>query len=528
MSKKKGIVILLCLAMIGTFSSCGSSKSSSDSNSSSGDSKTLTIAIQDEIEGTDIQQIGWDNIVHSLIYSPLVSYNDDLTKLSACFAKSYEISKNGLEITFHLYSDSKFSNGDVLNAESVKKSVMRYKKISQYSGDLDSIKEVKVIDDTTVKYILSEPAPFMWASVASVYGGIDDVTNANKVGNDKFNKCAVTNGPYYVEKWKAGSEIILKKNKYFKTSDPNVKNKGIMKFDTVVVKFIPDKFTRVSELQSGDTDIIYDVPASNISDLKSDSNVQLFNYKQAGVCYMRFNVNDSTLSDIRVREAINYGIDRDSLAEALNNVITPIYGFLSDAQVGYSASEEQKLAAKYKYDPDKAKQLLKEAGYTDSDNDGYVDKNGKILTVNYCSPTDRASAKEAAPVIQQQLKNIGIKFNIREYQASYIKQLMREDKFQAAAHNYVWNDADILYSVFTKDSGFTWDDSKVTQLLTKARFESNTEKRVEDYAEVQEAMFSNLPGLPLFSDNYYIAVKKGVSGFHVTNDGRTILNDISK
>ena len=137
---------------------CGGSGGGSSENS-----KTLVIAIQDEIEGTDIQQIGWDNLVHQLIYSPLITFNDDLSKLQPCFAKDFEISEDGLEVTFHLFEDSKFSNGDSLTAESVKKSVERMKEISEYAGDVEAIKEIKVVNDTTLKYILSEPAAYMWA-----------------------------------------------------------------------------------------------------------------------------------------------------------------------------------------------------------------------------------------------------------------------------------------------------------------------------------------------------------------------------
>ena len=162
-------------------------------------SKTLVIAVQDEVEGTDIQQIGWTNVVHELIYSPLVTYSKDLEEILPCFAESYEISEDGLSITFHLFADSKFSNGDPLTAESVKKSVLRMKEISEYSGDVEAIKDIEVVDDTTLIYHLSEPAAYMWASLCSDYGGVVHADKAEEMGKDEFNRCAVTNGMYMVK-----------------------------------------------------------------------------------------------------------------------------------------------------------------------------------------------------------------------------------------------------------------------------------------------------------------------------------------
>ena len=221
MKMKRILALLLIFAMVLSFAACGGNESSG------GDSKTLVIAIQDEIEGTDIHQIGWENVVHQLLYSPLVVYNEDLSVLSPCFAESYEESEDGKEVTFVLPEGAKFSNGDPCDAEAVKASFMRMKEISQYSGDIEAIQDIEVIDERTFKFILSEPAPYMWASVSSTYGGIVDVAAAEEMGMDGFNRAAVTNGPFMVKEWQAGSQIILEKNPNFVTSNPNVENKVV-------------------------------------------------------------------------------------------------------------------------------------------------------------------------------------------------------------------------------------------------------------------------------------------------------------
>lgn len=243
---------------------------------------------------------------------------------------------------------------------------------------------------------------------------------------------------------------------------------------------------------------------------------------------MMTQTEDEPLNDKNVRDAINVGIDRDALAEALDDQVSPLYGFISKAQAGYSEDKEAEYAEKFAYNPDKAKELLAAAGYTDSDGDGIVDKNGTPLTIEYCSPTDKASNKAAAPVIQAQLKEIGIDLQITEYEAAYIKQLQKDNNFQMMARSYVWNDADILYYVFTEESGYPWHEQTVTDALVAARYETDPEARVVKYEEAQDAIFQYTPAISMFADKYCIASTSGIKGFKVTNDGRSIFNDVTK
>lgn len=525
MKFKRTLAVLAAAALMLT-TGCGGS--GGDGGNTGEDGNTLVVAIQDEIEGADIQQIGWDNIVHQLLYEPLVTYSSDLSEIQPSFAESYEVSDDGLEITFHLYADSKFANGDPLTAESVKKSVERMKEISEYAGDVEAIQEIQVVDDTTVKYILSKPAPYMWASLASSYGGVVNVDKADELGADEFNRTAIGNGPFLLKEWQAGSQVILEKNPNYRTSNPNVKNHEILNADTLIIRFIPDEFTRVSELETGNVDIIYDVPASSVEDLKNNPDITTYTYKQAGVNYIMFQTEDTPTNEIKIRQAVNMGLDRAALASALNDVVSPMYGFISDAQAGFSPEKEAQYAENYKFDPEGAKKLLADAGYTDSDGDGFVDKNGEKLTIEYASPTDKASGKAAAPVIQAQLKTIGIDFQIREFEQAYIKQMVRENKYQAASRNYVWNDADILYYVFTEESGYPWHDPAVTAALTEARYETDPALRVQGYEKAQDALLAKMPAVSLFADNYCIAARSNVKGLVVTNDGRSFFNDITK
>ena len=295
-----------------------------------------------------------------------------------------------------------------------------------------------------------------------------------------------------------------------------------------MIRFIPDEFTRVSELESGNVDVIYNVPTTSLSDLESNPDVNVYSYIQPGVSYLNLQTGKGVLEDAKVREALTYAVDRDELAEALDGVVTPIYGFISAAQAGYSADKEAELAKEFKFDPDKAKSLLEEAGWKDSDGDGFVDKNGENLSFEMLLPSDRASLKASGAVLQSQFAAVGVDAQIREYEADYIKQLMKDDDYVMGSRNYEWADADILYYVFTEESGYPWDVPAVTDALVKARQENDPDKRVKDYEEVSDLLAKEYKGIALFADNYIIATKSNIEGLTITTDGRSWYSDVVK
>ena len=498
----------------------GSSSGETGSDGSDGGDATLTIAIADEPEGMDIQQIGWENVVHALLFEPLICYSPDLSQIQPCFAKEFSTSEDGLTYTFVLPDDAKFSNGDALDA-----SIKRYLEISEYASDYDSVDSFEVVDDHTYAMHLKEPAPFMMASLCSSDGGVVDASIASSEDKDAFNRAPVANGAYYVDSWDQGSQVTLKRNENFHTNNPSLKNAGAPNIGTIVIRFIPDEFTRVSEVESGDADVIFDVPTSSVQEIKDNADLQAYDYEQAGASMFYLNTNDPILADDQVRAALTYAIDRDEIAAALDGLVTPLYGYISEAQSCYSDEEEKKLQSALAFDADKAKQLLADAGWADSDGDGIVEKDGQKLSIEMLVPSDRASLKNASPVIQQQLSAIGVDASIREYEAAYIKTQLKDDNYQMGARNYVWNDPDILYSTFTPESGYSWDDPEITDLLKKARTEPDPDARKQDYVDFQEAMATRYRAIALFADKYIIAAKASVSDLQVTTDGRLWVND---
>ncbi len=490
------------------------------------DPKTLVIAIQDEVVGLDVQQIAMENMVHDLLFEPLVVYSSDLTELYPAFAESFTETDKYLE--FVLPADAKFSNGDPVDAAALKASTDRFLRISEYASDLEPITSVEVINERTVRYNLSAPAPYIWANIASLYGGIVNVSAARKMGEWEFNRAPVANGMYYVDNWIPADRLILKRNPYFHTNNPMLQNKEAPPFETIIVRFIPDDNERMRELDAGNVDIVYNAPTARKITLDANALYTVYSYMQPGICYLNLQTEKGILAEEAVRQALTYAVDRDAISKTLGGIVTPSFSFISEAQFGFSRAEEAKLAAQYAHDPAHAKELLAEAGWRDTDGDGVADKGGTRLRLEMMIPSDNTSFKAAGPILQQQFADVGVETQIVEYEADYIKELMREDEYTIGARSIKWVDPDILYYCFTGDSGYPWDDPELTKLIVDARYITDPEQRAEAYAAVSDRLTQDFKAISLFADNYIIVTRSNVKGVFVTTDGRTWFSDAVK
>lgn len=490
------------------------------------DSDMLIVAIADEIEGLDVQQISYANIVHELISEPLVVYSADLTELHPAFAESYTLTEHYIE--FVLPAGAKFSSGAPLDAAAVKASTERFLAVSEYAGDLDAVTGIDVIDERTVRYNLSESAPYSLATIASMFCGVVDVSEAERVGEWEFNRHPVMNGAYVVEEWVSGSHLLLRRNEYFQTSNPELKNHGPANYETILIRFIPDSMERLHELETGSVDIVYNAPLTEWARLREDSAYNIWSYQQPGVCYLNLQTEKGPLRDIAVRQALTYAVDRNALNELLGGTVTPSYGFIASPQTGYSAEEEAKLAEELRYDPEHAKRCLSASGWTDTNGDGILEKRGELLRFEMMIPNDRASFKAVGPVLAEQFSAIGADVHVVYYEADYIKELMHADEYDVGSRVYEWNDADILYWAFTGDAGYCWDDPELTELLTVARHANDPQARVEAYAAASERLAEDFKGISLFSDTYIIASKSEINGLVVALDDRVWFNDVTR
>lgn len=488
--------------------------------------RRLVIAIPEEPESIDIQQVTWANEIHELIFEPLVILDPDM-KLVPAQAVSWEVVDGGKSIIFVLPEGAVFSTGNPLNAEAVKETIERYRRLSPYAEDFAVVERIEIINETAVKLVCKEPPAYLWAVLVTAYGAPVDVKHAEELGDEEFGRAATGAGPYKIKEWVHGSHVLLVRNDNYRTNIPFVQNKGPNPYiDEVLIRFIPEDLTRITDLLAGNVHIVRDVPIDMLDQLRGREDVRLYETLSPGIHYIAVNVRDEILKDINVRKAIMIAIDREELVEALRGTAIPWHSLLSPTVIGYEQEAEEWAKERYKHDPELAARLLDEAGWRVGP-DGVRVKDGKRLELTLLVPSDVPALRKVAPVIQAQLEKVGIKVTLKEIENAFVRRAIRQWEFQLALQRYSWADGDILiYLLHSEIANRTYANPRVDELLEKARTIMDPEERARTYTEIQKMVLEELPMIPLFVTKSYTAVRAEVQGIIVLPPyGQILIND---
>src|SRR5690625_4295810 len=361
--------LLLILALVVSACSSGTEDSSSETGADGEDTgdteeKVIIVGLEAEPTSMDAHQLSDYNTSRTAmeLYNQLVRFKDGSTELEPDLAEKWDISEDGLEYTFYLRDDVEFHDGTPFNADAVKFSIDRqidpdhpFHDTGQYPyadftfGMVDS---VEVVDEYEVKITLSEPfAPFL-SNMAMHSASIVSPSAVEEFGDD-FTANAVGTGPYKLVKWDPGVEVILEKNEdYFK---------GAPSIDKLIFKPITESETRLAELEVGNLDLIVNVPPDNLQYLREDDRVQVLEEPSMHVWWTAFNTQIEPFDDVRVRQAFNYAINKESIIE---NILQGT-GELANSPLPPIVWGHKPNVDNYPYDPEKAKELLEEAGYGD-------------------------------------------------------------------------------------------------------------------------------------------------------------------
>lgn len=492
--------------------------------------KRLVLAAPYEPDGLDMQQIKWTLLsAHGITTQPVLTFDPETGELIGDWIESLEISEDGKLLTFHLREGEKFSNGDPADAQALADSWERYKEISPYAADIGPIIEMNVIDDVTLEAVTDNPAPFMWAVMVTGYLSPWNVDVANQIGDDQFHREAITNGPFKLVEWVSGSHILFERNEYYNSDLPFLQNSSPA-IEEVLVRFIPEDLTRVSELEAGTVDFIEDVPFSEVASLEENPDIDLIPYPAPGMNYLSINHQRPPFDDVLVRRAIAMAINRDDLSTVLSGMVQPQFAFLVPSQISYSEEMQQYAKEYYPYDVEAAKALLAEAGWTDTDGDGIVDKDGEPFTAELKVPTDDPQIAPAGVVIQNQLREIGLDISVATYEANYIRGLCEEGECELAVTQWSWPDPDILiYHVTDQGGNYNqYQNPELEQLLLDGRYVMDQDERTAHYAKAQKILIDDVAYVPLIVRVDLFAVRNWVKNLliHPLVPSSLYLNDV--
>ena len=460
--------------------------SASSDTAENGTSNTVTIGLKLAPVSLDIRHQSGSAIEQVLIgnvYEGLLSRDSD-NKVQPGLAKSWDISKDGKTYTFHLNQNMTFSNGDKLDADDVAWSINQLKEKQCYNANqVASLDKAEAVDANTVKLTLSTPdSNLLWY----LTGRPGLVFDKNAKYNAKTE--AVGSGPYTVESFDSASKMVLKANpKYWGTAHkPATQN--------VVIRFLTDDNAAVNALKSGDVDVLSPVNATLAKSLDA-STYTVSAADGSDKFVLAFNCTNAKLKDKRVRQAIRYAINHKEIIASRGNVDYALGGPIPSVDPGY-----EDLTGLYPYNVDKAKELMKEAGYT-------TDKPLR-LTLTYAN----TYGTELGDQLKSQLAKIGIDLKIDYVEFStWLQNVHANGDYELSLVDHA--ESHDFYKWTTPDYYYHYDGKNVQALYAKALAATDEEESNEYLKQAAKAVSEDAPADWLFGYRVTVAYNTSVKGF---------------
>lgn len=494
--------LLLWVALALILASCGGAETPPEN--------VVTIALDNPPVNLD-PRVGTDATgarLSELIFSSLVKKNER-SELDPDLATHWEI-PTPTTYVFHLRPNVRFHDGRPVTAKDVLytfNSVLESGVRTVKTGTYRIIEKVESLDDLTVRFTLREPfAPFLWNLSTGAIGIVPDGAPAD------FAKTPIGSGPFKFVRYVQDNEVVLERNEQYYGSVPKVRE--------VRFKIIPEAVTRALELRKGSVDAALNVLTPDMVEvLRKRQDLRVVEAEGTIYQYIAFNLQDPVFRDVRVRKAIAYAIDRESIIRHLwRNQAEAATGVIPPNNWCYEPN-----VATYAYDPEKARSLLAEAGQT-------------RLRFTFRTSNDDV-ARLLAAVLQQQLKAIGIEMDIKSNEFATFYADVVKGNFQAYSLRWIGgnNDPDIFNLIFHSKmippngaNRGRYANTRVDTLIEQGQREVDFAVRKARYAEIQRIVADELPYVSLWYVRNVCVYNERVQGMKLyPAGGFEFLNDIS-
>lgn len=436
-------------------------------------------------------------IANLLFVAPL-RYNKNI-EVEPFAAESYEVLDEGRLLRFTLRKGILWEDGTELTTDDVEftwQLVIKPETASPYAEDFSTVKSFTKLDRYSFevryeKYYARSLISWMSAILPK------HILEGQDIHKTSFSRKPVGAGPYRFQSWETGSRIRLSASPTYFEGRPYI--------DEVVYRIIPDISTMFLETKAGKLDFMGLTPQQYLRQTSGEpwsSQFKKYSYLSASYTYLGFNLKHPFFQDKRVRQAISCAINREAIIKGvLLGEGVPAFGPYKPGSWAYNT----KLSP-VQQDAAKARNLLAEAGFVDSNNDGIVEKNGKPLSFTILTNQGNEQRILAATVIQHQLKAVGVAVHIRTVEwAAFIKEFINTGRFDAVIMGWtITSDPDIFdvwHSSRAKPGGLnftSYSNAEVDALLIEARSTPDTAERKVLYDRVQEIMHEDQPYCFLF------------------------------
>ncbi len=453
-----------------------------------------------------------------LIYNGLVKYDANL-KLIGDLAESFTVSPDGLRIVFYLRKNVEWQDGRPFTSQDV---LFTFQKLTDpnvptpFGGDFERVASLKTPDLYTVEVTYKEPFS---PGLASWTMGIvpKHLLEKEDLLKTAFIRRPVGTGPYKLKKWKPGDIVELVANERYHEGRPNI--------DRYFIRIIPDQAITFFELQTEAIDEAGLTPLQYTKQTDTSffkKKYEKYRYPSFGYNFLAYNLRNEMFSDKRVRNAIGLAIKKEEIID----VVLMGVGRVSTGPF-LPTSWAYNPAVQNAYDPAKAKTLLAEAGWADTNTDGILDKEGRKLAFTVLTNQGNDQRKLTCEIIQKNLRDIGIEMKIQIVEwSTFIKEFVDKKKFDAILLG--WNLTpepdifDIFHSSRTGQGQYNfieYRNAEVDSLLESARALFDEEERKKIYHKVHEIIHEEEPYTFLFFTDAMPILHRRFKGVSLTAQG---------
>ena len=461
------------------------------------------------------------------LYDGLVRYKDGTLEVEPALAKSWKISADGLAYTFALRDGVKFHDGSAFTADAVKFDFDRmldekspYHDTGPFplSFFFSAVKEVKALDLLTVEFDLKEPyAPFL--SNLAYPTGLIVSPEAIKTYGKEIGRHPSGTGAFVFKEWESNSKVVLERNPVYWDGAP--------KLEAVVFRPITDGNTRVAEMLSGGIDLMVEVPPDALGQFKDGARYQIFQQAGPHVWFLILNAKEPPFNDKRMRQAVNYAVNKKAIADNILQGTAQVAAGPTPPAFAWAYND---ALTPYPYDPEKAKALIKEAGYDGRPLIMYVTEGGSGML----DPVPMGTA------IQADLAAVGLKVNIETYEWNTFLGKVNpglEGKANLAEMAWMTNDPDTLpylalrTGAMPDNGGFNsgyYSNPEVDKLLEAARQSTDQAERAKLYKKMQEIVHDDAPWLFVANWKQNAVASSAVKNFKLQPSFFLLLHDVTK
>lgn len=458
------------------------------------------------------------------MFLPLVEEQPDFKTIEPRLAESWEFSDDRKKLTFHLRDDVVWSDGEPVTSADV---VFSYRAWTdpdvawESAYALEAVEGVEAVDEHTVRFDFSRTYSTQLLDTAAgavilpehVWGQkpFDEWRNAG----DWFRENLVVNGPFDLESWTPQQEVVLKRN-------PLYYEEGLPYLDRLVLRIVPNQANQLTQLLTGDLDLVIQLSPDDVERVKDAEDTRIIPFWTRGYISLGLNQRRAPFGQVEVRRAITYGIDRQTLVDS----IWGEYGRVIASPIPPNIWAYNEEVEPLPYDPDEARRLLREAGWTDSDGDGVRDKDGQRLTIDLMTNTGNRQREDAMVLIQDQLGRIGVEVTPQAMEFNTMIQRVMGGDFDAVITGWqIPTTFDFRYAFASEeiDGGsnvIAYSNPEMDQLLADIRSAPTLEEAKPLIDRLQVMLQRDQPYTFLWQSQRLVGVRdrlQGVQPNHLFN-----------